>query len=307
MPRQISLAGLIAKNNLEQDSPWVFLFDLAFGTRKVRYIRDWSKGSTVNTANHWVELNALSPRGTNVASGKTVSHSTNVQGVIEANSVRVTDGQLSSYFDLGTSADGQPVWVKVDLGQVQDLNTVLVWHYHNDGRTYHSTKTEVSQDGELWETIFDSSVSGEYAETAAGHEIALASTVLHFVNYPEEVLWNNTVYTPYYLRMEAIREESSGSVPSLKITVSNVLREMESLLQSYSGLRGSTVTITVINKDNPAIGVLEQKFLITEAQSDARVATFTLEKAVPAFEVMLPGRAFMNDEFPGIQDRATRY
>jgi hypothetical protein len=45
---------------------------------------------------------------------------------------------------------------------------VKVWHYANDGRTYHNTKTQVSADGVTWVTVFDSAVSGEYAETSAG-------------------------------------------------------------------------------------------------------------------------------------------
>ena len=40
-----------------------------------------------------------------------------------------------------------------------------------DGRTYHNTKIEVSADGTNWTTLFDSAVSGEYAETSAGHTV----------------------------------------------------------------------------------------------------------------------------------------
>jgi len=30
----------------------------SFTTRKVRYIRDWLNGSTSNTSDHWVEIQA---------------------------------------------------------------------------------------------------------------------------------------------------------------------------------------------------------------------------------------------------------
>jgi len=48
------------------------------------------------------------------------------------------------------------------------VDKVVVWHYAADGRTYHNTKTQVSADGTNWTTVYDSAVSGEYPETAAG-------------------------------------------------------------------------------------------------------------------------------------------
>ncbi len=59
-------------------------------------------------------------------------------------------------------------YVQLDLGQVYSVDKVKVWHYHVDGRTYHNTKTQVSDDGATWYTVFDSAASGEYVETAAG-------------------------------------------------------------------------------------------------------------------------------------------
>lgn len=128
-------------------------------------------------------------------------------------------------------------------------------------------------------------------------------TSLHFVNYPDEVLYDETTYSPYYLRMEPIVEQSDGTIPALKVSVSNVFREMEALLQEHSGLRGCKVRITVVNKGQPEIGDLRQEFVITESSSTATAAVFTLEKVVPALEVSLPGRSFTCEDFPGIQDR----
>ncbi|HNT25669.1 MAG TPA: RHS repeat-associated core domain-containing protein [Anaerolineales bacterium] len=54
------------------------------------------------------------------------------------------------------------------LGGVYHVDKVVVWHYAADGRTYHNTKTQVSADGTNWTTVYDSAVSGEYPETAAG-------------------------------------------------------------------------------------------------------------------------------------------
>jgi len=63
------------------------------------------------------------------------------------------------------------------LGGVYHVDKVVVWHYAADGRTYHNTKTQVSADGTTWTTVYDSAVSGEYPETAAGktHSFGLSS------------------------------------------------------------------------------------------------------------------------------------
>jgi hypothetical protein len=55
-----------------------------------------------------------------------------------------------------------------DLGAIYNIEYVQIWHYYADGRTYHNNKTEVSRDGANWITIFDTDVSGEYAETSTG-------------------------------------------------------------------------------------------------------------------------------------------
>lgn len=137
-----------------------------------------------------------------------------------------------------------------------------------------------------------------------------ATTTLHFVNYPESVVWNGVTYTPYYLRMDSLKEESNGALPTITVTVSNVIREMEALMQSsdpenglMSGLRGRKVAIHVVHKDDPTAGELVQDFIITASSSDATTATFTLEKSLPAMDAMLPGRTFNSVEFPGIQNR----
>jgi len=134
--------------------------------RKVRYIRDWLSGSTANTGNHWYEIQAYIESGVNVALSKTVTASSGGQRL-----TYITDGNTAGTYAYTTGGSSQ--WVQVDLGQVYEVNSLKVWHYHNDGRTYYKTKTEVSVDGVNWETVFDSQVSGQYQETSAGKEIKL--------------------------------------------------------------------------------------------------------------------------------------
>lgn len=132
--------------------------------RPVRYIRDWTNGSTSNTNNHWVEIQAIDPSGTNVALGKS------------SPSELITDGSTASnlYYSAGSGLKS----VTVDLGDTYNITYLHVWHYWSDRRTYHNTKTEVSTDGTNWVTVFDSAVEGEYPETPEGKKILL---------YPDKV------------------------------------------------------------------------------------------------------------------------
>lgn len=108
--------------------------------------------------------------GVNVAKGKPYSHSPNTTPETSWGDGDVTDGNTNTreHDGLARSTDGQPVWCQVDLGAVYIIGTIKVWHYYDDGRTYHQTKTQVSEDGVNWVTVFDSAVSGEYQETPAG-------------------------------------------------------------------------------------------------------------------------------------------
>lgn len=74
------------------------------------------------------------------------------------------DANSSNYVELPEG----PQSYTIDLGGKFMVGAVQVWHFWQDGRTYHNSKTEISEDGLVWETIFDSSIEGEYAETAEG-------------------------------------------------------------------------------------------------------------------------------------------
>jgi hypothetical protein len=65
---------------------------------------------------------------------------------------------------------------------VQKRNTnAIVYGYASGGRTYYNTKTEVSEDGVTWTTVFDSAVSGAYAETAAGKTHTFTTRSVRYV------------------------------------------------------------------------------------------------------------------------------
>lgn len=121
-----------------------------------RYLKLSSNGSTANTSNHYVEVQAFDDNGVNVALGKT----SNV----------ATDGAYnnsSAYIDLGVGNQT----LTIDLGSIYKLDYIKVWHYYGDGRTYHDVVVSASIDGVDYDVLFNSNVDGEYAETPNGKTI----------------------------------------------------------------------------------------------------------------------------------------
>ena len=142
----------------------------------VRYIRDYCNGNTSQYSNlcNWMEIQAISNVGTNLALNKTVTSNVTV-----SNLSYVTDGDYkdSSKYANATSSTTTIPYVQIDLGQVySNIDEIKIWHYYNDGRKYLNTKTEISADGTHWVTLFDSAVSGTYVETIYGHSIKVNGT-----------------------------------------------------------------------------------------------------------------------------------
>ena len=129
-------------------------------TGEIRYIRDYLNGSTANTGNHWVEIKANTQDGTNVALGKVPT-----SNVTLTNGAYLTNGVISSAYVNGSAG---LAYVQIDLGSMQLIDNIQVWHYYPDGRTYYGTRTQVSHDGIKWYDVFNSATQGTYAETING-------------------------------------------------------------------------------------------------------------------------------------------
>lgn len=156
----------------------------------IRYIRDFCGTNNMNASAHWVEIQAINNQNKNLALGKTVTST--ASSLHKGTPDWVTDGDIEAANWIGCDAnDTNPPSVTVDLGQMQDITTVIVRHYYGDGRVYNATKTQVSADGIEWNTIFDSAISGTYAETATGNVINIGLNKQAFVAKYHEIFANN--------------------------------------------------------------------------------------------------------------------
>jgi hypothetical protein len=72
------------------------------------------------------------------------------------------------YYDGGSKVK----YIQAYLGGAyNDIEKIHIWHYFGDNRTYYNNRTEVSEDGVKWYTLFDGGTEGQYsyAETSGGH------------------------------------------------------------------------------------------------------------------------------------------
>lgn len=143
--------------------------------KALRYVRDYC-GVDVGVTIHpcWKHIGVFN-NGVNIALNKSVTanftpqnYSTDTVGLSE-----ITDGTVSTKYVAGSVADPdtEANYVIVDLGGIKSASIVDIFHFEN--KTFKFTKTQISQDGQTWETIFDSSVSGTYNEGTSPKSIIL--------------------------------------------------------------------------------------------------------------------------------------
>lgn len=130
----------------------------------IRYIRDYCGENNVNNSSHWTQIEAFNNVGQNVALGKNVTSENTFGGTRPLK--EITNGDTNCAYWAGSNANAS---VTVDLGFIEKIDKIIVWHYYSDGRVYENTKTQVSADGTNWYTIFDSSKDKTYVETSSGH------------------------------------------------------------------------------------------------------------------------------------------
>ena len=178
-------------------------------TQKVKYIRDWCSGNTVNGDSHWCEIQAWDKYGRNVAFGSNVSAYTSNGTSIAFNVAKSgVNNSTNSLYNKGhaiTKGTPSPAstyawfgatnglgYIDIDLGQVFEVEKIQVWHYWGDGRTYFKTKTQISEDRVNWKTVFDSDITGRYAETSAGLTIDFSETNMSITS--AGIYKTNTLY-----------------------------------------------------------------------------------------------------------------
>lgn len=157
----------------------------------VKYIRDWTKWSNRNCSNHFVEIEAIEKiTWNNVALWKTIIPN-RIYNSTSSLTTAVDWDKDTSNFTLLECVESYSDWanLKIDLWDYYNLDNINVWHSYYDTlwwKTYLKTKTEVSLDGKMWNSIFDSNIDWTYIEPLDWTWIS------HSINNKEN--WNTIKY-----------------------------------------------------------------------------------------------------------------
>jgi len=194
----------------------------------VRYIKDCTNGSTYDTSNQWVEVQAIN-KGINVAKGKSITSTStmdsNTSGTISE--VAVVDGIIEKQQFYQTVDDGLQC-ITVDLEKEYDLEEVAVWHYYFD-RSANENVTSVAGENQNYREL---NYYGSETETSNGKHIKTDSikpefhatyteeTTVVTITYPEGC---GTDYTCTYQKNSEEIVETTESIVEIEFTSSGTL------------------------------------------------------------------------------------
>lgn len=87
----------------------------------------------------------------NISSKKTVTSSEKEPIIGELS--QITDGDKEgadgSFVELGFGTQ----WVQIDLGEVLQIDAVVVWHYHSQARVYHDVVVQAADDADFIKNV----------------------------------------------------------------------------------------------------------------------------------------------------------
>lgn len=161
---------------------------ITFGTINARYARFYSNGSTVNSYNHYSEIQICMA---GLAAGKVPE-----APVAFKNLAAITDGVMAAdkYADSGSSTGLQ--WVQLDMGAAYNVGEVDLWHYFGDARKYRDVIVQLSNDPTFTtgvSTVFNNDTDNsaglgygsdqEYTETSAGKSITFNTVNARYARF----------------------------------------------------------------------------------------------------------------------------
>jgi len=141
-------------------------------------------------------------------------------------------------------------------------------------------------------------------------EIALSdSTSARITNFQRNVIWNQNLYYAFPFAISEVRQSAEGQLPTLTLTVPNVTREVQELLDANNGLTRKKLWLRLVNRDhlNDGSAVIEDRFTIQRASTNVNVVSFQLGR-VDLFALETPRRKYRRDSCGHVyKDTVCRY
>lgn len=110
-------------------------------------------------------------------------------------------------------------------------------------------------------------------------EVAISdSSSIRIASYQQNVAFNGDTYYAFPFTVGAFRQSGEGQTPTLSLTVPNVTREIQVLLDANDGLSRRKVWVRLVHADYLADGdaKIEDRFTVQQAVATAEAVSFTL-------------------------------
>lgn len=116
---------------------------------------------------------------------------------------------------------------------------------------------------------------------------------LTLAEYDTDITYDGVTYYKFPIAHENIGDNKSGSIDTVKVTLCNVNRAIQSYLEAYD-LRGKKVIIRLVwaDKLDDADAHLDFTYYIDSYGSDQNSAEFTLMPKIDVLSITLPKRVY---------------
>ena len=116
---------------------------------------------------------------------------------------------------------------------------------------------------------------------------------LYFAEYDVNVTFNGQVYTKFPISHDSVGENLEGTIDTIKITLANVSRVIESYLQDYD-IRGKKVSIKLVwaNQLDDPDAYLEDVMYVDSYTSNQDQVQLSLSSKFDVLNVELPARRY---------------
>ena len=114
----------------------------------------------------------------------------------------------------------------------------------------------------------------------------------YLAEYDADVVFAGHTYKKFPLKRSTITESRGGKVDTLRITISNVSREVQYYLENNDGLRGEKIRILQVwagHLDEPT-NYIEDIFYIESTVAGEHQAEFNLTSKFDVMDAVVPGR-----------------
>ena len=114
----------------------------------------------------------------------------------------------------------------------------------------------------------------------------------YLAEYDTDVVFDGHTYKKFPLKRSTITESRGGKVDTLRISISNVSREVQYYLENNDGLRGEKIRILQVWADHLAepTNYIEDIFYIESTVAREHEAEFNLTSKFDVMEAIVPGR-----------------